>query len=78
MEPITIYDFFEDRELRLIRNVIAYINDDPAGLPGHKLMMIIAAFCLVCDLDVEKIDAELKRREDDNTGKNCTRKGILL
>lgn len=32
---------FTKREFRLIRNSIIYAEDDPAGLPGHNLMVII-------------------------------------
>ncbi len=32
---------FDDRELRLIANARAYIANDPAGLPGHNLLLII-------------------------------------
>ena len=35
-------DLLTEREVRLIQNAIAYANGDPAGLPAHNLMLIIA------------------------------------
>ena len=32
----------DSRQIRLLRNVLEYTAGDPAGLPGHQLMMIIA------------------------------------
>lgn len=37
----SIVDFFTKRELRLISNCREYAFDDPAGLPGHNLMMLV-------------------------------------
>ena len=37
-----IKDYFTQRELRLIRNCLEYANEDPAGLPGHNLMMLVS------------------------------------
>ena len=34
-------DTFTDREKLLIENCITYTENDPAGLPGHNLMLII-------------------------------------
>lgn len=42
-------DYFNDRELRLIKNCVNHVNDDPAGLPGHNLMVIIAKFAKLND-----------------------------
>lgn len=42
-------DVFNERELRLISNCQNYAMDDPAGLPGHNLMMIIDKFCKELD-----------------------------
>jgi hypothetical protein len=41
---INVEDFniFDERELRLIKNCINYTNNDPAGLPGHNLLVIVA------------------------------------
>lgn len=38
----TVKQVFTDRELRLIQNCMNYAQGDPAGLPGHNLMLIIA------------------------------------
>ena len=35
-------EFFTKQELRLIRRCQRYANDDPCGLPGHNLMMLVA------------------------------------
>ncbi len=37
-----IADFFTARELRLVRNCVEYRYGDPAGLPGHNLMLLVA------------------------------------
>lgn len=42
-------DVFNERELRLISNCQNYAMDDPAGLPGHNLMIIIDKFCKELD-----------------------------
>lgn len=42
-------DVFTERELRLISNCQNYVMDDPAGLPGHNLMVIIDKFCKELD-----------------------------
>ena len=36
------WPMFDERERRLICNCIAYEQSDPAGLPGHNLMIIVA------------------------------------
>lgn len=36
---------FTAREINLIDNCKAYAANDPAGLPGHNLMIIIAKLC---------------------------------
>lgn len=38
--PIKVQGF-EDRELGLIKNCIQYAENDPSGLPGHQLMLIV-------------------------------------
>ncbi len=35
---------FTERQKRLIRNAQLYALNDPAGLPGHNLMLIIDTF----------------------------------
>ncbi len=42
-------DVFNERELRLISNCQNYAMEDPAGLPGHNLMIIIDKFCKELD-----------------------------
>lgn len=42
-------DVFTERELRLISNCQTYAREDPAGLPGHNLMVIISKFCDALD-----------------------------
>ena len=37
-----IADFFTARELRLVANCVEYRDGDPAGLPGHNLMLLVA------------------------------------
>jgi hypothetical protein len=39
-----IWTWFDDRQHKLIENCRFYAANDPAGLPGHSLMMIIAKF----------------------------------
>lgn len=33
---------FTERESRLIENCVTYAFDDPAGVPGHGLMILVA------------------------------------
>ena len=40
-----IRDTFTDRELGIIRNALIYAQNEPAGLPGHNLMVIIDKLC---------------------------------
>lgn len=40
---------FDEREMRLIRNCRAYADNDPAGLPGHNLMIIVAKLSKVAE-----------------------------
>lgn len=37
-----VLEHFSERELRLIENCRNYADNDPAGLPGHNLMIIVA------------------------------------
>jgi hypothetical protein len=41
-QEISALPLFTERENRLIKNCIAYAKNDPAGLPGHNLMIIVA------------------------------------
>jgi len=42
---------FTERELRLMLNCIVYAEMDPAGLPGHNLMIILAKLCVETAID---------------------------
>jgi hypothetical protein len=42
-------DGFNERDTRLIFNCIDYADGDPAGLPGHNLMLIVAAMAGMLD-----------------------------
>lgn len=42
--------WFEQREVRLIRNCQVYAASDPAGLPGHNLMLIVDKLARAADL----------------------------
>jgi len=55
MDKIT----FTEREFRLINNCIEYHENDPAGLPGHNLMIIISKMAGI--LRSEGIRLELER-----------------
>jgi len=37
-----IREDFDQQEIRLMRNCITYEENDPAGLPGHKLILLVA------------------------------------
>lgn len=41
--------FFNEREQRLIRNCLDYSRNDPAGLPGHNIMLIVATMTKLLD-----------------------------
>jgi hypothetical protein len=40
---------FDERQRRLIANCRAYAKNDPAGLPAHNLMVIIAQMASLLD-----------------------------
>lgn len=40
---------FCDWELRLIRNCRTYARNDPAGFPGHKLILLIVKMAKLLD-----------------------------
>lgn len=44
-------DNFDERQRRLIQNCIGYTIHDPAGLPGHNLMVIIAKMVALLSKD---------------------------
>lgn len=67
VEEEALKDFFTVRELRLVRNCVEYAYNDPAGLPGHNLMVLVAKMAQFhawlnpsnwLDLVIEGIEAE--------------------
>ena len=50
-----IANTFSKREAALIRNCIAYIGSDPAGLPGHNLMILVYKLANYANLTPENI-----------------------
>lgn len=44
LPPETLSFFFTERDARIIENCKSYAEDDPGGLTGHNLMMIISNF----------------------------------
>lgn len=47
--PYHWLDEFDERQKRLIYNSIDYARKDPAGLPGHNLMVIINTMATILD-----------------------------
>lgn len=41
--------YFEDRELGLIDNCLNYAGNEPAGLPAHNLMIVVAKMAALID-----------------------------
>lgn len=48
-ENVYWLDEFYERERRLILNCRNYADGDPAGLPGHNLMLIVAKLADLLD-----------------------------
>lgn len=49
--------YFDDRQRKLIKNCQDYASRDPAGLPGHNLMMIISRMAdLLNDVKLAPMD----------------------
>lgn len=44
---------FDEREKRLIYNCVDYARRDPAGLPGHNLMLIVEKMAKLLDDNAE-------------------------
>jgi hypothetical protein len=40
---------FDERQRGLIRNCEKYASDNPSGLPGHKLILIVAKMAQLLD-----------------------------
>lgn len=45
---------FNERERGLIANCMAYADDDPAGLPGHNLMLLVSK--LAVELGISQLE----------------------
>lgn len=43
----------DERELRLILNCMDYAKNDPAGFPGHVLILILAKVFSRSDIEAE-------------------------
>jgi hypothetical protein len=43
--------YLSDREMGLIANCQTYFSDAPAGLPGHKLILLVAKLAGALDID---------------------------
>ena len=43
------YSEFDERQLRLVANCRNYAKNDPAGVPGHNLMILIAKMAKLLD-----------------------------
>lgn len=43
-------DFFNKRERCLIANCIHYAHNDPGGLPGHMLMLLVSKMAAIIDM----------------------------
>lgn len=57
---LRVLNAFTERELRLIANCIFYAHSDPAGLPGHNLMLIIEKLCTLYEVPVHNVLATLR------------------
>lgn len=62
MEKSNDEGIFSEREIDLIKNCRVYSTNDPAGLPGHNLMVIVAKMADTLDIMAQmpgSVDAEL-------------------
>ena len=50
-----VADYYTRRELRLMLNCIAYRDGDPAGVPGHNLMILVAKLAGDNDLTEDRL-----------------------
>lgn len=56
---------FDDRAQRLIRNCRQYAASDPAGVPGHQLMLIIAQMAdMLSEAEDRLHQAEVEHEEE--------------
>ena len=58
-------DRFTERELRLIANARTYAENDPAGLPGHNLLLIIARLSEALDTLANRLVSSVHKRLPD-------------
>ena len=64
-EAPMIADYFTKHELRLIANCAEYRDGDPAGLPGHNLMLLVAKMAnYYCWLEGERLDELIEMAKD--------------
>lgn len=56
---------FDKRQLRLILNCIDYADSDPAGLPGHNLMVIVSILAKAKNIDRFELMAAIANYGDD-------------
>ena len=56
--------YFSDRERLLISNCIVYTDNQPAGLPGHNLMVIIEKLFAVARYGYNSMPDKAKRKLD--------------
>lgn len=61
IQPVEIS--FTDREMRLIINSLDYATGDPAGLPGHNLMVIIAKMAAALKISKSDISEALMKQK---------------
>lgn len=54
---------FTTRELRIMLNCISYGENDPAGIPGHNLLMIVTKLLGLTSITKELIHAAIVERQ---------------
>lgn len=54
------FNRLDERERRLVNNCVVYSRNDPAGLPGHALMLIVAKLTKILNdemfVEVDKVE----------------------
>ena len=45
-------NWLDERERRLVGNCVDYAHNDPAGLPGHNLMIIVSKLAMMLDQEL--------------------------
>lgn len=56
--------YFSERERNLISNCIIYTDNEPAGLPGHNLMVIIEKLFVVAEYGYNCLSDDARRKLD--------------